>query len=238
MTATTPMTYEDMYDLLTNLLDGDTIDDTLFGTLLNSVRAEIEGNRPWLILKKVDKSITVPSNSTWLTPYSLPDDFSEFVDASKSKIQLFDVASNKLQDYTQIPYEDILDYKDDNNVFAVDYSTNKLYLMGIVDQSYVMYIPYIRDSGDIVAGGTWPFPARFHKILPYGVSVLQKAGIDYDDQYARMALNNDKTFQNLLSAMKKWDSRLQLASNQQRDYGGNGNTFRSGSININDPYNG
>lgn len=228
---TQPLTYEQYYTQLTNLLDGVQIDDTLFGIWLNMVRNIIESERPWVVLRKIDKSNTSLPTDTWQTPKNLPADFFSSIDSAN--LSLFD-GTNKIQTYSEVPFASQLDYKDSQGVFWIDYANNQYYSGGVSDQQYAIRFPYIADFGDIVAGGTWKqFPARFNMVLVYAVSILQKGGVDYDDQNARMVLYNDTTFKQMMSMMTKWDSRLQLAMSQNRDFYQPGSaTYRTGAINI------
>lgn len=229
------LTYEQLYTLTTELLDGVAIDDTLFGILLNQVRLDIESARPWVVLRKIDKSISINQSNKWTDAHNLPTDFVTTID--DSKLQLFDGLQN-IQDYTEIPYPQILDYKDTSDAYAIDYANMQFYVLGqVATGSFTIWLPYIADFGNIVAGSTWlKFPGRFHPILAYGVSVLQKAGIDYDAIAAQSALYNDRTYQTMLNSMKKWDSRLQLQMTQNRDFNNpNIPPYRTGVIRTQQP---
>ena len=62
-------------ELVTELLGGLELGDTLFYHLLAVAQQNREGERPWRILIKEDSSISVTSSNTYTTQHALPTDF-------------------------------------------------------------------------------------------------------------------------------------------------------------------
>lgn len=221
MTTATPMTGQDMYNAMSTLIDGFSMDSVLFYQLLNAERAKIEFMRPWMRLRKLDTSQTATAATFSLVAppttnkLTLPTDFSFL--SRDGEITLYD-QNNQWEDYTEIPMERMVQFLQVNNTFFVDHANSTFTLLGTVIKNYTAFLFYQADFGDITANTTWTnIPARFHLILPLAVAIRERMGIDYDDINSRNASDNKLAYDEMLSAMKTWDDNLQRSATTRRN---------------------
>jgi len=127
-----------------------------------------------------------------------------------------------LDSFNEVPVSKLVSYQFQSYKYAVDYPNSILYIAGTVDKTYTIYKNYIYKPDDVTETTSWAFPAQFHGLLAYAVAALQKGGIDFDDQNARMAGDNAATVQSIYQAMIDWDSRLQEQSLEGVDRGYDG----------------
>jgi len=202
-------------------LNGDqTIDTDLADTLVDTAKTILEGERPWLNLRKTNTSKTVTTSNTWQTAIDLSTitDFSEFF--SDTPIRLFD-GSDRVEYYRLVPIDRRLEYKDISNTACYDYNAKVLYLNGTVPFSGTLYISHLTTSTAIDTTSTsavWTvFPPRYLPLLAYYAIGIYQGGIDYDSISARQAPNNLSIMQTLKKSMEKWDDNLQQSDLETND---------------------
>lgn len=228
-------------------VNGDSdVETTLLSSLLNVGKAILEGERDWVVLRKLNTAITVSASavSAWNTAISLATitDFMRFYEdlsTNKGAIKLFD-GSNRIQEYRQVPFDERLKYRDSSGTFVHDVANNQIYLNGTIPFAGTLYISYIRDTidvdltsaTDIQTAGSFPFPTRFHPILAFYAIGMNKGAIDYDSINKEMLPSNQAILSSLKSAMIMWDTNLQLSSQMASDPTGDSENFQSGAINM------
>ena len=215
------MTGLDMYNAMSTLDSGFSIDPVLFYQLLNSERAKIEFMRPWMFFRKMGTSLSaVASQPSLIAPptvnrLTLPADF-QFL-TKDGTITLYD-QNNQWETYTEIPMDLMVSHLQNNNEFFIDYGNATLTLLGVVAKAYTVFIPYQADYGDITASTSWVnVPSRFHLILPLAVAIRLRLGISYDDINARNAADNQTAYTQILEAMKVLDDNRQRSATTRRD---------------------
>lgn len=213
------------------------IDETLLDTLIDNAKSIIEEERPWVVLRKTDTSLSLTASNTWETKINLSTitDFSRFY--GEVSIKLFD-GTNQIQRYRLVPFDRRLEYKDASNTACYDENAKILYFNGVIPFAGTLYINYIASSTaiDLSSDDTvWSvFPPRFLPLLGYYAIGINKGAIDYDSINRQMLSGHREMVTVLKRAMEKWDTEKQLNSLVNNDptdlYGG----FRSGAINTND----
>ena len=206
------MTGPELYDLTTELLGGKTLDVTLFYQLLNMAKNRREAMRPWVILRKVDSSLTVAGGDGITNTKALPTRFIKPYslrrpDGSRTPVVLR--TGDSVLYVSQIQFGSEQERRDDTDLFFIDLANNRYAFTGIRDQSYTIYFSHLAFSVEITAQVDWVFPSQFHPILAFDVAVSQKGGIDWDELNARMAQYNGQDTQQVWSAMVMWDTDLQ-----------------------------
>ncbi len=214
------MTGADFLTAVTSLVNGFSIDTTLFYQLLNTARIRRELMRPFMRLRKYDYTQTVQGQSFSLTlpPAAVINLQSDFLYLSRDgEITLYD-NNNTYQLFTEIPMNLVIPYLQVNNVFYVDHGAQKIYFLGTIDRTYTAFVPYQANLGDIAAATTWlNIPSQFHMILAYDVAAMYRMGMDYDDINARNANQNARDAETLFSSMVAWDDMLQRSSTTRMD---------------------
>lgn len=196
------------------------IDPTLLDVLVDNARAIIEEERPWMVLRKVDKSKTVTTANLYTTAIDLSTitDFSRFY--SDVPIRLFD-GTNQIQYYSLKPYDRQLEYKDVSNTACYDENAKILYLNGTVPFNGTLYLNHVSTSTAVnltSSSAVWTFfPSRFLPILGFYAIGIFKGAIDYDSINRQMLPENRATLQALKNAMEKWDNEKQLSSLETND---------------------
>lgn len=220
-------------------LNGDaTIDDTLLANLVDTARAIIEEERPWVVLRKTDTSKSVATSNAWNTAIDLSTitDFSRFfIPDDGYAIRLFDSSTNRIHYYRLMPIDLRLEYKDVSDTAVYDENAKTLYLNGTPPFSGTLYIHYIATSTAIdltSESAVWSlFPSRFLPIIGFYSVGIYKGAVDYDDINKLMMPENRATLQALKNAMEKWDNEKVLASIQHNDPGDLYGHPRSGAVN-------
>lgn len=217
------MTGQELLDLCTEVLGGESPNDTYLLTLINLSKTKIENKRPWQVLKTLDKTLTVQGSNTYLTPFTLPTNFKRYLGESslhQGELVLFD--GTRKEYLTEVPYEQILDYKDMFGYFAVDYSNGKFYIMGIVPGNFTIYQWYQKKTETITLATSWTnFYSDFHPILAFDACARWRLGTDYDDVNARNADDNGKMVNDILEAMIADDTEKAISSINNIDYQNN-----------------
>lgn len=198
------MTGAELKTFTESLID-DTIEETLFYSLLNVARDEIEDMLEWEILKTWDRNLAWNPGDSYLSSKNLPSNFrSMFGDGI--------IFLGEDNPYYPVPYKDIYKYRNSSNKYSIDYSANKLYIIGSENTNYIINLPYLITTSEIASGTSWSFPARYHKLLGFRVAAYYTLGVDADDLYARMSPAHRIAALGLENGLKKWNTRLALMS--------------------------
>lgn len=200
------MTKAELYTFVTSLTGGIQIDADLFDTFLDVAQMQIEGLRPWVILRGIDTTQSLSAGDNWQNAKDLPSDFKEWCE--ETPVRLVDANYNVI-DIAEIPFAKRLDYKTSSGVFCVDYSNNEFYVLGNLTQPYTIHQSYVKAAPLVSGDNTWTFPERFHKILALMVAVFWRKGIDYDIFNQTLADNQMQQINGILDIMTRWDSNLQ-----------------------------
>lgn len=204
--------------LVDELNGGSPIGDTLKFQLINAYKNKLELVRPWMVLRATDTSKSVTTANTWQTEIDLSTIawFSRFV--GDWPVKLFN--NGQIHRYRQVPMKDRLEYSGASDTFVYIPGTKKLYLNGSVPFAGTLYIHHIALSAPLSEGSSasvWPFPGDAHALLAHGAVAIHKGGVDYDEVNARQLVMNNAEAMNMLRAIEKWDSDLQLGEIDQYD---------------------
>lgn len=212
------------------------IDATLLDVLVDNARTIIEEERPWVVLRRVDTSLSLTAGDQNGASVSLATitDFSRFY--SRTPLRLYD-GDSRIEYYRQVPFDRRLEYKDASNTFSYDAHENLLYFNGTVAFNGTLHISYMSTTEDGIdldsESAVWPkFPSRFLPVLGFYSIGMFKGAVDYDSINREMLPENRATFNALREAMIKWDDELQqsnMAHNDPTDYFG-GNFHRDGAV--------
>ena len=161
------MTRAQLYTFVTNLLGGIEIDEALFYNFLDIAQMQLEGVRPWVKIRGYNTGLTAGAGTAFNTSFALATDFNQWYDEEAS-IQLID-SNNSPLFFVEVPFDHRYQYRNAANRFAVDYSTNLLYLFGTITQTYTILQNYIKVPTLVStsADSTWVFPDRFHPKCGY-----------------------------------------------------------------------
>jgi len=204
----------ELYDFLTLLNGGATIDATLADILVDNAKTILEEERPWEVLRKTDTSLSITTSNTWETAIDLSTitDFSTFYGEF---IKIFD-GNNRIDYIRLVPFDRRLENKDNSGTACYDENSKTLYINGTVAFSGTLYIPHVSTSTAIDLTSTsavWTvFPSRFLPILGYYAIGIYKGAIDYDSINKLMMPENRETLKALKRAMETWDNTKQLNS--------------------------
>ena len=190
----------ELFQLTTNILDGEVIPEDFYYKLLNIAKTRLEESRAWSYLKKLDSS-----NMTTISAITLPTDF---------RLD-YKVIVGTNQEYFPVPFEDQHLYQTIGNHYYLDIANNNYYLTG-TPKSETIYFYYLRTTDDITDATAPVFPARFHPLLAFYVAGYYQLGVDSDDLFARMAPENKTQALLLEQSMKLWDTNLQAKSRNNR----------------------
>ncbi len=215
------MNGQNLYDMLTQILGGEKINQVYALQLFNLARIRYEAMRPWKVLSVNDHSLTVGGGNNYTIPFDLPDDFNRLLGEStlaQGSVVLFD-GNDNIQYLTEVPIESILFYKNEFGRVAVDYGNKKFYITGVVPGSFNIYLYYIQDTDNITLSTPWlKFPTRFAPIIAFDAAARWRLGTDYDDVNARNADDNGKMALSIFEAMSSWDAELAISAVNSIDY--------------------
>ena len=201
-----------LYTLTTQLLSGQTIDETLFYQLVNMKKDMLESSRDWMILRSFDSSVSFSSSDTYTSTKSLPARFlrvyNPFDDRGREQpgVYIVDSAGNK-HPLKPIAFAKRFDYKDTDGYYYLDIKNSTIGRTGTL--AGTLHLFFIQGTVDIDSDGTWEFPAYSHPLLAYEVAIEQKGGIDWDTINANQVPFNRATVQDIVSQLTMWDARLQ-----------------------------
>ncbi len=235
----TVLTKQDIYNFVTSLLNGSTVEQSLFDSLLDQAQFFVEGRKQWVALRKTDNSQTISPADTFLTPKDLPSDFKEWYSGGSQFIPviLSDASYTRRVPYFEIPEGMKLMYKDMSQRFYCDYVNNKIYFCGPVSEAYTIFQQYIYQPTLISSGDsqTWVTPfQKFTRILGLLIAVYWKLGVDYDVISNAQANNQAAQAKEMLDIMDAWDLRLQQSMQAGLDPFGalQSNAWQSGQMPI------
>lgn len=219
---------------ITNLNGGATIDTDLLTALVDNGKTILEAERPWMVLRKTNTSLSAATSDTWQTAKSLSGitDFARFF--GDTPIRLFDSSTNRIHYYRQVPFDRRLEYKDVGRTFVYDENAGTVYLNGLVPFAGTLYISYIASTEEIdltSEGAVWsPFPSRFLPLLGYYAIGIFKGAVDYDSINRQMLPANAAALGSLKNAAENWDNERQLSSIEINDPTEHYGYPRSGAI--------
>jgi len=205
MAPLTPKTGAELKEFTTSLLDGDVMDDTPFYIMLNMVKTIVESIRPWRKLLTIDTSQTFGPGDTYTTIKSLPAGFIMFDQYDPMVL----IAGDQVVKPEGITIAEREIKKNEGPYFYTDLKNDGFGIIHNPSTTFTVQLAFIEESDEITDSTSWAFPARFHPLLAYMVSGMQKGGVDYDDIFARMAPENRAQAQVLVDAMEMWDDALQ-----------------------------
>jgi hypothetical protein len=201
------MTGSEIKTFTESILDGITLDDTLFYQLLNIAKVKREEARLWQYLKKLNSSNQAAASVT------LPTDFA----------QDYKIMVGTDTEYLPVAFEEQHIYRNVSNRYYLNVAGGTINLLGTI-RSGVLYIFYKKFTDDITSSTSPEFPARFHPILAFDVAGYYQMGVDADDIFARMSPENKAAAGELQRAMVSWDTALALRSQDHRIGMESGNT--------------
>lgn len=189
-----------MVALFETIID-DTLDKTYEYQLLNEVKDELEENDDWEILRAEDSTQMANVGDTFQTFHALPADF------ARPSEEIF-VGTDRVP-YLQIPFRRRRLWQDVTHRFYLDMKNSQYALCGMVSVAGTIYFNYFTTSGNLAQGGTanWPFPARFHPLLPYLMAIKYYA-VDQGDKYRSWDDRWDIFAKTKLESMRRWNMRL------------------------------
>lgn len=239
------MTRDEMLSLTNSILSDD-IADEVFDALLDTTQEYIEGQRPWMILRKTDSSQVVLGGTSISTKYNLPSSFDRWYE--DFPVQLVNAAApQSVYPLREVPIARKFVEQFNPWKFFCDYSDNALYLCGAqiagltIFQFYIYTPPRISQKVGDTYPNEWVFPEKYHKIIPWLCAAFNKNGVDYDPLNAQQATEDEKIVLKMWDSMTKWDDELQNGSITGLDEpfprnpatAGYGNMSGSGFVNIN-----
>jgi len=206
-------------DLIDELNGGASIGTTLKFQLVNSFKAVLEQERPWMILRRTDTSKTVTAGNTWQTAIDLStiSNLDRFY--GEKPIKLFD-GSESIAYYSQVPKNKRLEFRNSSSSFVYDDATKSLYLGGTPSFAGTLWIDHLVTTSDLdinSASTDWPFPSWSHHVLAFGAVAMHKGGVDYDEVNARQLLHNNSDAMRILAALSRWDANKQIDERQDLD---------------------
>lgn len=224
------MNWTALYTFVTSLLFEYEMDQTLFQTYLDDSQSQIEGMRPWMLLRANDMSQSCGPSTTWQTAFNLGSvtyPFMKFFQTvTTAAITLVDVNNNPYL-LREVPFADRYQYKNVGGVFCVDYVNKKLYILGTLTQTYTIVQNYIYQPPRLNSNGsnTWVFDqydATASKVLGFLIALRWK-GIDYDLINLQNATQLGAAANMIIDRLTAWDADLQVNAQSGKDPFGNGN---------------
>lgn len=212
----------DILNLLTEILGDEAPSQTYMLSLINMTKTIVEAKRPWKVLSTKDTSQTVTGSNTYLNAFPLPANFYRYLgesELSEGSIKLFDGSDNKYT-LTEVPIENILDYRNEFGKFAVDYNNKQFFICGIVPGTFTIYQYYIQTTATITANNSWEkFPSAYYpQILAFATAARWRLGTDWDEIASNNADDNVNMYNMIFEAMSDWDNELALAAVNSIDY--------------------
>lgn len=184
---------------------GETLGDDEFYPLLNVAKTNLEEERPWRFLIKLDSSKTANSGNNPDTAINLPTDFAE-------DRHLY--VGTGFGEFFPVDFEEQHRFRNASHRYVIDIANMTYYLLGNIVGG-TTYLYYKRFTPDLDASTSPVFPDRFHKLLAFMVAGYHQLGVDADDIFARMGPVNKNEALLIKASMSKWDANL--ASRSQND---------------------
>jgi len=192
------MTGQELKDFAESLID-DSIDETLFLTLLNVAKNRLEGERNWQYLKAKDSSQSVSPGDTYLTMKTLPALFRKMLKVFVDTLE-----------YSGVQFEDQIRYKNGTRKFYIDLANSQFGIIGTPDETKTIYLFYIKKTAALTLTTSPTFDEDYHPILGFIVAGFYTAGVDADDIYVRMSPEHKMAAEALAESMREWDAELKL----------------------------
>lgn len=246
------MNGQNILDLITSILGGETIDPTFGLALVELARLDYESRRPWQSIKAKQITQTVNSGINPTTAYPLPvvanptlanPSFMRMLNEGKIKL----VNKSNTNQYiilNQVPMENQVEFQQEP-CFYIDYANQNLYILGNIPFTAFLYLFFIADFGAITTSTKWigfQYRAIFSHCLAFSAAARYRLGTDWDDIAARNANDNNRAAEQVYHSMVKWDSELALSSVETINRGAkngsasDGGWPRSGAVDIGGPY--
>lgn len=199
------MTPEEIAQLFYTFVDDQPDEDATYA-LMDTAYTQINEERVWAMLMKLDTSITHSPGNSWQTEKTLPSDFN-------SAHKLFGGDSGN--EYDPIPFDTLLHWKDNGNMFAVDLANMKMRLTGSPSTALTMYLWYQYTPTSLMglsvaqkaSASTIVWPARFRPILAYKMAEILFGAVDADDVTRKQTPYQRAVYKELKKAMVNWNTR-------------------------------
>lgn len=191
-------TIQDIKDLAESILD-QTIEDSLFLSILNVLKDRREEMRPWQFLLKLDSS-----NSATTSPITLPTDF---------RLPRKLLVGTGFYERLPVRFDEQHQYQNDSSKYFLDMANLTYTLLGPIGQGGTVYLYYVKTTPYLTALTdvlTWP--TRFWPLLAFDIAGYIMNGQDADDIFARMSPENKGQALLLEAQMTNWDNQLQIAA--------------------------
>lgn len=187
----------------------DSPDAAAMEVLMDTAYTQVNEERPWAFLMKLDTSIVHSPGNTWQSTKTLPLDFGR-------PYKLYGGASDN--EYLPIPYDRILQYKDSSNRYALDMVNLQARFTGSPSSALTMYMWYLYNPTSLIglsdvqkaATTTIVWPKRFCPILAFKMAEILLGGIDADNVTRQMTPSQRLAYKELKRAMIQWDNKLRL----------------------------
>lgn len=189
------MTGQEIIDRFETFVE-DSLDQDAALLLMNNAKNDIESEREWEMLKKLDSSSSATSSAI-----TLPTDFNRPIDGT---------IYVGTQPYVQIPFEQQRLQSQAALRWYLDLRNNCYYLLG-PSLSGTVYFPYIYQTNDLTISTSPVWPSRFHPLLAFKMAELfysidqGERGRSWDDKWAIQ-------YRILKNSMIDWDVKLQRQS--------------------------
>lgn len=189
-------------EMCESILD-DSVDDVLFYQLLNVAKNTIENERPWMFLRKLDSSKTSTTGDNSTIAIDLPTDWR----------RTHKLLIGRDTQAIQVPFDEQHLWRQSSYRFCVDVANSQYYVLGSLGVADTIYHYYIKKTPEITSATSWEptaLLADFDAILAFMVAGYIMAGIDADDIFARMSVENKIMAQTIKASMIAWDMQLQI----------------------------
>ena len=174
--------------IVDNIL-GEEMNNEVFYQIINIVKDRVEDSKEWLFLRT-----STPITSSTMT---LPTDF-----GSIRKVKLGYV------EFLPIKFEDKDTYPNVSNIFYIDYASNQIVIPGAYNGTPTLY--YNKTTPTLTSSVNPVWPSRFWPRLAFDAVGYFQNGMDADDVYARMSIENKTQALELKRAMIYWDTKNQI----------------------------
>ncbi len=192
--------------LTESILDGLSIDQDFFLQLANVAITNLQAERVWQYLKKLDASQSASSGNGYATAKTLPTDFD-----LDYKV-LVGTSSNE---YFPVAFEEQVAYRNSSNRYYIDIGAGTYYLLGNSNGGTIQFF-YKRTTTPITLTTSPVFPDRFHPLIAFFVAGYYQMGVDADDIFARMSPENKAQAVSLHASMIQWDTDLKARAQNNR----------------------
>lgn len=224
------MNWEAIYNFVVELLFQYEMDQSLFQVYLNNAQSQIEGMRPWVILRGTDSSQSCGPSTTWQTAFilgSVAQPFLKFFQTVTTGSIILVDSNNNPYILREIPFADRYQYMNVSGVFCVDYPNKNLYIMGQLTQTYKIVQNYIYRPSRLSPSpvdNIWVFDnydSDASKVLGFLIALMWK-GIDYDLINLQNATQLGAAANQIIDRLVAWDADLQVNMQSGKDPFGNG----------------